>query len=153
MMSPVSHYRLARRLYLWGIPVLPRVIARVSQFFFHCYLPYTCDIGRGFEVGYHGIGVVVHDRARIGQNVFMGPGAIIGGRSQQSDVPVIGNGVYIAAGAKVLGAIQIGDGSVIGANAVVIKDVPARCAVAGVPSKVVRENIDCFELTGWPKRK
>ena len=153
MLSPVSHYRLARRLYLWGIPLLPRVIARVSQLLCHCYLPYTCEIGRGFEVGYHGIGVVVHDRARIGDDVFMGPGAIIGGRSQQSEVPVIGDGVYIAAGAKVLGAIVVGEGSVIGANAVVIKDVPPRSAVAGVPSKVVRENIDSFELTGWPRRK
>lgn len=30
----------------------------------------------------------------------------------------------------------------VGANAVVIRDVPDRCIVAGVPAKIVKEDID-----------
>jgi serine O-acetyltransferase len=150
MLNPVTHYRLARWLYLHSVPILPRIICRISQLFFHCHLPYTADIGRGFEVGYHGVGVVVHARARIGSHVFIGPGAIVGGRSQQEDVPVVGKNVYIAAGAKVLGNITIGDGAVIGANAVVIESVPARAVAVGVPARIVKEDVDSTALTGWP---
>lgn len=150
MLNPVSHYRLARWLYLHGVPVLPRIICRISQLFFHCYLPYTAAIGIGFEVGYHGVGVVVHARAKIGKVVFIGPGAIVGGRSEIEGVPVIGDNVYIAAGAKVLGNITIGEGAVVGANAVVIHSVPRRAVAVGVPARIVKENIDSFKLTGWP---
>jgi serine O-acetyltransferase len=83
----------------------------------------------------------------------MGPGAIIGGRSQQYDVPVIEDGVYIAPGAKILGNITIGAGSVIGANAVVITSIPARSVAAGVPARVIKTDIDSAKLTGWPAEK
>lgn len=44
-----------------------------------------------------------------------------------------------------LGNIHVGDGAVIGANAVVTKNVPANCVVAGVPAKIISENSDkCF---------
>lgn len=36
------------------------------------------------------------------------------------------------------GGVKIGDNVVVAAGAVVVKDVPANCVVAGVPAKVVR---------------
>jgi len=150
MLNPVAYYRLARWLYQKRIPFLPRIVSRFCVLLFHCYLPYTAKIGPGFQVGYNGIGVIVHSRAEIGENVFMGPFTIIGGRSQKFEVPRVGNDVYIAAGAKVLGDIQVGDGAVIGANAVVIHSVPPRAVAAGVPARIIRENVDVFASTGWP---
>ena len=44
----------------------------------------------------------------------------------------------IGAGAIVLGNITIGEGSKIGANAVILKDVPARATVVGVPGKIIK---------------
>jgi len=53
--------------------------------------------------------------------------------------PKIGCGVMIGAGAKILGNISIGDCARIAAGSVVLKDVPAKTTVAGVPAKVVGE--------------
>jgi serine O-acetyltransferase len=47
--------------------------------------------------------------------------------------------VLIGAGAKVLGNIRVGDCSRIGAGSVVLKEVPPRTTVAGVPAKVIGE--------------
>lgn len=54
---------------------------------------------------------------------------------------VIGNKVWICAKATILKGVTIGDGAIVAAGAVVTKDVPARCVVAGNPAKVVRENV------------
>lgn len=149
-MNPVLFYRLSRWCYLHGMPCLPSLVERFCILICHCYIPFRAEIGEGFQVGYWGFGIVIHPRTRIGRNVFVGQGVTVGGRSQRQGVPRIGDNVFIAAGAKVLGDIDIGEGSVIGANAVVIKSVPARCVVGGVPARVIRENIDVRELTGWP---
>jgi len=153
MLNPVSFYRAARWAHRHHLNTLARVINLACELIFHCYLPYTAEIGSGFEVGYRGCGVVVHARARLDKNVFMGPGAIIGGRSQNQNVPRIGRDVYIAPGAKVLGDIEVGDGVVIGANAVVLQSVPDNCIVAGVPARIIRENINGFDYTGWPPNR
>jgi serine O-acetyltransferase len=45
--------------------------------------------------------------------------------------------VMIGAGAKILGKIRVGDCARVAAGSVVLKDVPPRSTVAGVPAKVV----------------
>jgi serine O-acetyltransferase len=47
--------------------------------------------------------------------------------------------VLIGAGAKILGNIEIGHCSRIAAGSVVLKPVPPKTTVAGVPAKVVGE--------------
>ncbi len=86
--------------------------------------------------------MVVHARAVIGKNCMIGQCVTIGGKSGQYEVPVIGDNVEINAGARVLGPIHIGDNVIIGANAVVVKDVPSNCVVAGVPAKIIKSNIN-----------
>jgi acetyltransferase-like isoleucine patch superfamily enzyme len=54
----------------------------------------------------------------------------------------IGEHVWIGERALILKGVTIGNGAVIGAGAVVTKDVPAKCLVAGVPAKVIRENVE-----------
>ncbi|MDP3674451.1 MAG: DapH/DapD/GlmU-related protein [Novosphingobium sp.] len=52
--------------------------------------------------------------------------------------PRIGDNVYIGPGAKLYGPIVVGDNCVIGANAVVTKSFPeAGLTLAGVPAKVI----------------
>ncbi len=50
----------------------------------------------------------------------------------------IGNNVWIGAGAVILPGVSIGDDSVIGAGSVVTKDIPAGVVAAGNPCRVLR---------------
>jgi serine acetyltransferase len=48
----------------------------------------------------------------------------------------IGNDVWIGAGAIILKGVSIGDQAVVGAGAVVTRDVPGQAIVVGVPARV-----------------
>lgn len=54
----------------------------------------------------------------------------------------IGNNVWIGEYARICKGVTIGDGSIVAANAIVTKDVPQNCIVAGNPAKIVKTNID-----------
>jgi len=58
--------------------------------------------------------------------------------------PKIRRGVLIGAGAKILGNIEVGACSKIASGSVVLKNVPARVTVAGVPAKIIGKT-DCRE--------
>src|SRR3954447_7800798 len=118
-------YRLARRLHLAGVPVLPRLVFMVTFVLFNSELHAETEIGPGTTFDHGGTGVIIHPRAVIGSGCLIGPQVTIGGRSGLPDLPVIEDDVYIGNGAKVLGPVRVGRGAKIGANAVVIKDVPA----------------------------
>lgn len=50
----------------------------------------------------------------------------------------MGNDVWIGANATILPGVTIGNNVVVGAGAVVTKDIPDNCVVAGVPAKIIR---------------
>lgn len=52
--------------------------------------------------------------------------------------PEIGDNVYIGTGAVVLGGVKIGNNVKIGANAIVIDDVPDNAVVVSPKAKVVK---------------
>jgi len=54
----------------------------------------------------------------------------------------VGNHVWIGARSIILKGVSIGNNSIIGTNSIVTKDVPSHSIVAGVPAKVIRNNID-----------
>ena len=60
-------------------------------------------------------------------------------RGLQYNLPVrIGNDVWVGAGAIILAGVTIGDKAVIGAGSVVTRDVPELVVVAGSPARVIR---------------
>ncbi|MFB2552163.1 serine O-acetyltransferase [Ensifer soli] len=97
-------------------------------------------IGMGIFLD-HATGLVVGETAAIGDNVSILHGVTLGGTGKEGSDrhPKIGNGVLIGAGAKILGNIHIGHCSRVAAGSVVLKPVPPKTTVAGVPAKVVGE--------------
>lgn len=53
----------------------------------------------------------------------------------------IGSGCWIASGVIITGKVNIGDNVIIGAGSVVTKNIPSGVFAAGVPAKVIKENI------------
>lgn len=142
MFNVYNWYRFSRMLYLWGIPILPLLIKYLIRLIFGCYIPFTADIGKGTVIGYGGIGIVIHDRCIIGENCVIGSCTTLGGTNRNYKVPELGNNVLVGTGAKIIGPVKVGNNVVIGANAVVVRDVPDNTVVAGVPARVIKENIN-----------
>lgn len=58
----------------------------------------------------------------------------------QYNLPVhIGNNVWIGAGAIIMPGVRIGDNTVIGAGSIVTKDIPSDVVAFGNPCRVIRE--------------
>lgn len=60
---------------------------------------------------------------------------------KKSEPIIIGEHVWIGQGATILKGVTIGDGAIVASGAIVTKDVPAHAVVAGIPAKVVKENV------------
>jgi acetyltransferase-like isoleucine patch superfamily enzyme len=53
----------------------------------------------------------------------------------------IGDRCYIGEGAVIYSGVRVGDGSIVAPGAVVTRDVPAGCSVAGNPARVVEKGL------------
>ncbi len=141
-------HRVAHWLWNRGIPLVPRLLSHLNRWLTGIEIHPGARIGKGVFID-HGMGVVIGETAEIGDNVTLYQGVTLGGTGKEKGKrhPTVGKNVVIAAGAKVLGPITIGDDSKVGAGAVVIRGVPPRCTVVGVPGKVVvREGEPVIDL-------
>jgi serine O-acetyltransferase len=145
----IHWYRASNWLHKHHMPFLAKVIWKMSYLLFNSSLPPTAEIGQGTKLAYGGIGIVVHGRSVVGKNCILGQNITIGGKSGWYEVPVIGNNVHISAGARILGPVRVGNNVLIGANAVVVKDVPDNCVVAGVPAKIIKENLTAEDIASY----
>jgi sugar O-acyltransferase (sialic acid O-acetyltransferase NeuD family) len=89
-----------------------------------------------------------HD-TEVGENVFIGPGAVTAGHAR------IGRHAFIGAGAIIGPGVRIGDRALVGAGAVVMSDLPDGMVAVGVPARSVRvvcqgdDAPTLEELTRW----
>jgi len=132
-------HRLAHRLYLRRVPVLPRLVSHFGRFVTGIEIHPGATLGRRLTID-HGMGVVIGETAEIGDDVLLYQGVTLGNARFQHGKrhPTIGNRVVVGAGAKVLGPIMVGDGARVAAGAVVVNDVPPHTTAAGVPAKAIR---------------
>lgn len=130
-------WRISNRLHRWRVPVLPKLCYAFNRIVFTTVVPPGVQLGNGVLLGYKGLGVIIHRRAVIGNNVLVGAHVTIGGRGEYHEVPVIEDDVMIGTGAKILGPVRIGRGARIGANAVVLQDVPAGATAVGIPARIL----------------
>jgi len=90
-------------------------------------------------LGFTGIHISAY--AKVGKGCTILPHAIIGSNtfadSKSQGFPVIGENVFIGTGAMILGGVYVGDNVRIGAGAVVTKDVPDNTTVVSADMKVL----------------
>ena len=63
---------------------------------------------------------------------------------------IIGENVMLGHNVRVCKGVTIGDNSIIGANSIVTKNIPSNCIAAGIPAKIVKENIDISTTSIFP---
>jgi serine O-acetyltransferase len=137
-------YRLAHKLYLLQIPIIPRGLSELARFLTGIEIHPGAKIHGSVFID-HGSGVVIGSTAEIGNNVIIYSGVVLGNRSGGWDKgygmkrhPTIGSNVLIGTGAKILGNIKVEDNVKIGANAVVLQNIPSNCTAVGVPARIVK---------------
>lgn len=108
-----------------------------------------CNIGQYCQI-------TACNKVQIGDGVLTGRYVIIsdnahGGLSlEEANLPpqhrklnskgevIIGDNVWIGDKASILAGVHIGKNVIVAANAVVTKDIPSNCIVAGVPARVIK---------------
>lgn len=129
----IKFYNVERWLWLRGMRRLARVVWRLIQLLFACYIPPTADLRPGVKIA-HGVGIVIHQNSVIGSGTIIYQNVTVG----SGKGPRIGENCVLGAGCCILGDIHIGNNVKVGANAVVIHDVPDNCTVVGVPARIVK---------------
>ncbi len=113
-------------------------------------------INRGAELslggGYinHNVNISCFKKIEIGKGVVISEHVTIRdsddhemvGSTKAFTQPIkIGNHVWIGLNVTILKGVTIGDGAIVAAGSVVTKDVPPHSIVAGVPAKIIKENV------------
>ena len=100
----------------------------------------AAKIGNGLMID-HAHSIVIGETATVGNDVSMLHSVTLGGTGSRGlqRHPTIEDGVLLGAGAKVLGNITVGQCSKVASGSVVLKSVPPKKTVAGVPAKIVGE--------------
>ena len=105
----------------------------------------TCEEGLTI---YHTGSITVNSATKIGKNCCIMNNVNIGANGGSPKAPIIGDNVYIGPGAVIYGDIRIADGCYIGANAVVNKSFEeTNTVIAGVPAKAIGKDEVCW----WEK--
>jgi len=99
-------------------------------------IPTSTRIGPGLAIK-HGVGLVVNNKADIGENVTLRQCTTIGSKTD-GGAPRIESNADIGSNCVVIGSIIVGTGAVVGAGSVVLKDVAAGDVVAGNPAKSLK---------------
>lgn len=131
-------YRVAHWLWQKGRESMALYFQSLSSEKFAVDIHPAAKIGRGIMID-HATGVVIGETAVVEDDVSILHGVTLGGTGKDDEDrhPKVRRGVLIGAGAKVLGNIEVGESARIAAGSVVLKAVPARCTVAGVPARTV----------------
>ena len=136
-------HRMNHALWNTGWKWLARFLSHIARWLTGIEIHPGARIGRRFFID-HGMGVVIGETTVIGDDCTLYHGVTLGGTSWEKGKrhPTLGTNVVVGAGAKLLGPIGVGDGARIGSNAVVLKDIPARATVVGIPGRVVSTKRD-----------
>lgn len=138
-------YRIHHFLWLMHFKTLARFLSQIARFLTGIEIHPGATIGKRLFID-HGMGTVIGETTIIGDDCTLYQGVTLGGvgtgEYQKKRHPTLNDNVTVFSGAKVIGNVIIGKNSVIAAMAVVLKDIPEDCTVAGIPAQIVKKNGD-----------
>ena len=148
--NPGMHFSVMyrfERYFLYESNILFAILGALLYpgYFILTYYIYSIDISPRVKIGtglyVHNRGISFTENAVAGDYLTLDGPLTLGRKGVGADngAPSLGNHVTIFAGARIVGSVRIGNHAYVGANAVVVKDVPSHCVVAGVPARVIRK--------------
>ncbi len=141
----VFFHKIANFFAIAKFDLIARIISQFSRFLTGIEIHPKANIGKNLFID-HGMGVVIGETSKIGDNVTIYHMVTLGGISpsinsnEQREIkrhPTLKDNVVVGSGAQVLGPVIVGKNAKIGANAVVTKDVPENAVMVGIPAKNV----------------
>ncbi len=131
-------HRLAHVLWTHERPFPARLVSYLNRFATGIDIHPAASIGRRVVID-HGMGIVIGETARVGDDCLLYKGVVLGGTtlSHGKRHPQLGSRVVVGSNACVLGYIEVGDGARVGSGSVVIRSVPPNATVVGVPARVI----------------
>lgn len=128
---------------------LVRMVSNINRVLIDVDKKGELTIGNNCRI--NGANISVHSKVVIGNNCRIAPHTIIMDgdhhdkadrlRKGKTNPIIIEDDVWLATRTMVLKGVKIGKGAVIASGAVVTKDIPPDTLAAGVPAKVIKENI------------
>jgi serine O-acetyltransferase len=153
---PGLHAVWCHRLVFWlwnkRFRLLARLLSQWARSFTGIEIHPGAYLGRRLFID-HGMGVVIGETAIVGDDVTLYQGVTLGGTGKEKGKkrhPTLKQGVTVGSGAKLLGSITIGKEATIGASSVVLKDIPEKATVVGVPGVVIAINGERVVLPSKP---
>lgn len=132
-------HRVAHAWWRRGLRLPARLLSQATRAATGVEIHPGATLGRRLFID-HGMGVVIGETARIGDDCMLYHGVTLGGKSARRERrhPTLGDRVVIGAGAVVLGPVTLGSDVSVGANAVVVKDAPDGAVLVGIPARDLR---------------
>lgn len=130
-----AHEYSSSRIPLIGLWMRYKLNKISRKYFFQ--VPYNVEIGPGFNFVHFGR-LIIAPYVKIGSNCNIFTGVTIGAttRGVHVGVPTIGNNVWIGPNAVIVGGVCIGDDVLIAGNSYVNFDVPSHSVVIGNPARI-----------------
>lgn len=131
-------HRLEHALWRRGHTLFARVLSHGTRFLTGVEIHPAATLGRRVFID-HGMGTVIGETARVGDDVHLFHGVTLGGDDPEpiKRHPTVEDGVTLGANSTLIGDITVGETATVGAGAVVTEDVPAGVTVAGNPARIV----------------
>ena len=143
-MTPMTIWWWSCQAHKRRLTLIARLLKTLNFVLFKAILPYEADIQKDIQLEHYGLGVVIHPNVTIGHRVKIYHHVTLAAETWVGSEHrlIIGDDVLIGAGAIVVGrsnqTLTVGDGARIGAGAVVTGNVAPGQTMVGSPARPLK---------------